>query len=136
MQDGASKNRAGTKRHVIAAALVVAGIIHLVPLSGVFGAERLTALYGLPISDPSLLVLMRHRAVLFGLLGVFLIFAAFRPPLHSLAFLAGFVSVLSFFWIAWSTGGYNEAVARIITGDIVALVALVIGAAARTWRQP
>lgn len=30
-------------------------------------------------------------------------FAAFRPP-----YLAGFVSVVSFVWIAWSVGGYRR----------------------------
>jgi hypothetical protein len=70
---------------------------------------------------------MRHRAVLFGLLGAFLAVAAFRPPLQGIAFVAGFVSVLSFLGLAWSTGGYNHLVGRIITADLVALVSLMIG---------
>jgi hypothetical protein len=105
----------------------VAGIIHLAPISGVLGADRLAALYGLPMAEPNLVILMRHRAVLFGLLGAFMVYAAFRPALQLLAFVAGFVSVLSFFCIAWSVGGYNDSVARIVTGDIVALVSLVVG---------
>ena len=76
-------------RYVVSAMLVVVAIIHLMPLSGVLGAERLSALYGLQFGEPNLALLMRHRAVLFELLGVFLLAAAFRPEWQPLAFAAG-----------------------------------------------
>jgi hypothetical protein len=117
-------------RYLVSASLVLAGIIHLLPLSGRLGSERLATLYGLDFSEPNLALLMRHRAVLFGLLGTFLVFAAFKPSLQPLAFLAAFVSVVSFLLLAWSSGGYNAQVGRVMTADLVALVALVIGAAA------
>jgi hypothetical protein len=117
-------------RYLVSASLILAGIIHLLPLSGLLGAERLAALYGLDFSEPNLSILMRHRAVLFGLLGAFLVVAAFRPALQPLAFVAAFVSVLSFVLLAWSSGDYNPQVGRVVTADLVALVALVIGAAA------
>ncbi len=116
-------------RYIVSAALLVVGIIHLLPLSGVLGGARLAALYGLPFDDPNLVILMRHRAVLFGLLGLFLVLAAFRPALQPLAFVAGFASVLSFLYLAWSVGGYNAQVGRVFAADVVALVCLVIGAA-------
>lgn len=117
-------------RHLVSTMLVVVAIIHLMPLSGVLSSERLGALYGLPFDEPNLAILMRHRAVLFGLLGAFLLVAAFRPSLQTLAFVAGFVSVGSFLWLARSVGGYNAEIARIVTADVVALVCLVVGAAA------
>jgi hypothetical protein len=117
-------------RYLVSASLVLAGIIHLLPLPGLLGSERLATLYGLDFSEPNLALLMRHRAVLFGLLGTFLVFAAFKPSLQPLAFLAAFVSVVSFLLLAWSSGGYNAQVGRVMTADLVALVALVIGAAA------
>jgi len=117
-------------RYLVSASLIVAGIIHLLPLSGAMGTGRLAALYGLDFSEPNLSILMRHRAVLFGLLGAFLVFAAFKPSLQAIAFVAAFVSVLSFLLLAWSNGGYNALVGRVVTADLVALVALVIGAAA------
>jgi nicotinamide riboside transporter PnuC len=82
-------------------------------------------LYGILINEPNLEILMRHRAVLFGLLGVFLLVAAFRPALRTLAIIAGFVSVTSFIAIAWSVGGYNDAVNRVVIADIIAIVALI-----------
>jgi len=66
-------------RYVVCAMLVIAGIVHLLPLSGVLGSSQLAALYGLTIDEPNLLILMRHRAVLFGLIGAFLLLAVWRP---------------------------------------------------------
>lgn len=114
-------------RHVVTITLLVASIIHLLPLSGVLGSERLAALYGIPFDEPNLEIVMRHRAVLFGLLGAFLFYAAFQPAVQLLAFIAGFVSVVSFLWLAWSIGGYNARIGRVFTADVVALVSLVIG---------
>lgn len=120
-------------RWLVSTMLVAVGIIHLLPLSGVLGGARLGALYGVPIDDPNLAILMRHRAVLFGLLGAFLIYAAFRPSLQLMALLAGSISVGSFIYLAWSVGGYNPQLATVFKADLVALACLLIGAAA-WWR--
>ncbi len=69
-------------RHFVSAMLIVVGIIHLLPASGVLGAERLTSLYGVSLGEPGLVLLMRHRAILFALLGLFLVLAAFKPSLQ------------------------------------------------------
>jgi hypothetical protein len=116
-------------RYLVTVMLAVAAIIHLLPLAGVLGGARLSALYGLSFDEPNLAILMRHRAVLFGLLSAFLLYAAFRPTLQPVAFFAGFVSVLSFLYLAWSVGGYNPQISRVFYADMVALVCLVIGAA-------
>ena len=108
-------------RHFISAMLVIAGIIHLLPLSGVISAERLAALYGGSFADPNLAIVMRHRAVLFGLLGLYLVVAAFVPAMQPVAFVAGLVSVTSFLWLAWAVGGYNAQIARIVAADLIAL---------------
>ena len=114
-------------RHIVPLALIVVAVIHLLPLSGLLSAERLTVLYGISFSEPNLEILMRHRAVLFGVLGVFLLYAAFRPAVQLLAFIVAFTSLVSFLWLAWSVGDYNAQVGRVFIVDIVALVSLVIG---------
>jgi len=43
---------------------------------------------------------MRHRAVLFGLVGALVMAAVFVPSYQPMAFVVGFVSVLSFFVLA------------------------------------
>lgn len=111
-------------RWVTPAMFVIVGLIHLLPLVGVAGGPRLEALYGISVADPNLEILMRHRAILFGLLGAFLVFTAFRPALQSLALVAGFVSVVSFLWLTYSIGHYSEPISRVVAVDVVALVCL------------
>ncbi|MCE3285395.1 MAG: hypothetical protein K0R70_1651 [Steroidobacteraceae bacterium] len=117
-------------RLLISAMLLIVAVIHLLPLQGVLGPERLSALYGLEIAEPNLAILMRHRAILFGLLGLFFLVAAFRPELQFGAIVVGFASVLSFLWIAWSVDGYNAQVRRVVVADEVAMACLVVAAGA------
>lgn len=122
-------------RFLVSAMLAVVAVIHLLPLSGVLGSERLAALYGLSFNEPNHEILMRHRAVLFGLFGLFLFAAALYPPLHTMAFIGGFGSVVSFLWLARSVGEYNAHVARVVTADIIALACLIIGVVAHVYIQ-
>lgn len=114
-------------RCVISASLIVVGLIHLLPLPGVLGADKLSSLYGVSVNEPNLAILLRHRAVLFGLLGVMLIVAAFKPAWQPAALAAGWVSVVAFLALAWSTGGYNAQVGRVVIADVIALISLVVG---------
>ncbi len=120
--------------YVVSAMLVVVAIIHLLPVSGVVSGARLQALYGIPVAEPNVLILMRHRAVLFGILGVYFLAAAFHPPLQPLAFVAGLASVVPFLWLAKSVGEYNAQMARVFRADVVALVALIVGLVAYAMR--
>ncbi|MBL8377833.1 MAG: phosphopantetheine adenylyltransferase [Burkholderiales bacterium] len=106
------------------------------PLSGALGAEQLARLYGLAVNEPNLEVLMRHRAVMFGLLGLFMIAAAFMPSLQVAALIAGFASVISFLWLAFSIGGYNTQLAKVVIADLVALVCLLVGGVALAISPP
>ena len=121
-------------RRVLAACLLVLGIIHLLPLTGAAGAERLQGLYGVAVTDPDLIVLMRHRAVLFGILGGYFVAAAFVPTLRLSALLMGLLSVASFLVLA--SGTTSPGIARIVAVDWLALAAVIVGllahAASRT----
>lgn len=114
---------------------IVAGVIHLLPVSGALGSEQLGRLYGVSLSDPNLVILMRHRAVLFALLGLLLVIAAFRRSLRPAALIAGLVSAISFLWIAWSVGGYNAQLSRVFAADVVALASLLVAAAGQMYVQ-
>jgi len=120
-------------RILTALALLTVGIIHLIPLSGVLGPEHLVRLYGAAPSDPSALILMRHRAVLFGIVGGVCVLAAFKPDLQWLALVLGGFSVVSFLGLAWSTGGFNAHLQRVVVADVLALVCLAAGAIALAW---
>jgi hypothetical protein len=114
---------------IVSFLLAVVAVIHLLPLTGALGPQRLQALYGLAFEDPNLLILMQHRAALFGLLGSFLLYAAFKPTLVPLALLAGFGSVLSFLGFALATPSYNALIARVVAADLIALACLLLAAA-------
>jgi len=111
-------------RLLVSAVLLVVALIHALPAIGALGAAKLSALYGISVAEPNLEILLRHRAVLFGLLAAFLAWAAFEPELHRLALIAGLVSVGSFMGATALVGQPNAALRRVFTVDVAALVLL------------
>jgi hypothetical protein len=75
---------------------------------------RLAALYGIALQDADLVILMRHRAVLFGILGLVMIGGAFRAKLTGAALGAGIASVASLIALALLVGGYGPALGRVV----------------------
>jgi hypothetical protein len=122
-------------RFVVPAVLLLIALIHALPLVGVVSAARVSGLYAIAVQDPNLEILMRHRAVLLGLLAGFLAYAAFHPQLYSLALVAAGVSVVSFLALAFSVGSYNEALSTVVKVDWVALILLVIGTVVHVLRR-
>ena len=120
-------------RSITLIALLVAGAIHLIPLVGVLGAERLADLYGTAHSDPNTLILLCHRAALFGVVGGLCVLAAFKPGYQWLALIVASASVISFLLLAWTTGGFNAQLQRVVVADVLALVCLMVGAGALAW---
>jgi len=107
--------------------LIFVGIVHVLPSIGVLGMKRLAALYAISITNPNTEILLRHRAVLFGILGVFLIYSAFQPDLQGIALLAAFISLGSFIWLVTAIGGFNSKVRGVLIVDVVALLAVLTG---------
>jgi hypothetical protein len=71
-------------------------------VTGVTGADQLTAMYAISFADPNLRILMRHRAVMLGLLGGLVLYAAFRPTMQGIGILVGTVSLASIVGLTWS----------------------------------
>lgn len=107
---------------IITGLLLVIAIIHWLPITGMLGLERLESLYGVNIASDDLAILMRHRAVLFGLLGAFFTYAAFKPSLQPLAFIAAFVSIATFLFFAFTAGTYNTAIRKVVIANIIAAI--------------
>ncbi len=116
--------------YLVPVSLILVAIIHLLPVVGIAGSTQLARLYGVDTSDPNLRILMQHRSMLFGLVGGFMIYAAFNPPFQVAAFIIGLVSVLSFIVISYGVGSYNAQLSRVITADWLALALLVVGVGA------
>ncbi len=110
---------------LITGLLLVIAVIHLLPASGFFAVERLVSLYDVEIDNVNLEILMRHRAILFGILGGLFAYAAFIPAVQPIAFVAAFISIASFFFLAFTVGEFNEAIRKVVIADVVAAVALI-----------
>ncbi len=95
----------------------------------------LSNLYLIDVQDNDLLILLKHRAVLFGLLGGFIIYSAFKPDLQWLAVIVGFVSMLSFIVIAFLVGDYGTGIRKVIIADVIASAGLLIVLGLR-WYMP
>lgn len=108
--------------------LVVVGLINIVPVMGVISAQKLESAYSVSLVGNDLAILLRHRALLFGILGAFILYSAFIP-IHQLAamIMAG-VSMVGFAILVLGTGGYNEAIGKVLFIDILGILFLVSAA--------
>ena len=120
-------------KYVPIVALLVAGLIHLLPIPGVMGASTLARLYGIEANDPNTAILLQHRALLFGVLGVLMLGAVALHWLRVTALIIGLFSAASFIVIAMAVGGYNSAIGRVVFADVVALVLLTAGLVVELW---
>ena len=111
-------------RYVWILLVLIAAAINLAPVTGAFSPERMSALYGVNLDDPNLEILMRHRALLFGIVGGLLVAAVFRPALRTLAYIVGFASMVSFLVVAWGVGGYSASIEHVMLMDAIGIAAL------------
>jgi hypothetical protein len=111
-------------RHTAKVLFVVVALVNLLPIAGVVGAERLAALYGMSFQGTDLLLLMRHRAILLGLVGGLLMAAAFVPTLRRIAATIGLGSMLSFVALALPLEEHGAALQRVVWVDIGASLLL------------
>lgn len=114
--------------------LALVALIHLAPLAGVLGVARMEAAYGIDIAGPDLAVLMRHRAVMFGLLGGFMLAAIFVRELQPWALGLALLSAGAFVLLAWATPGHNANLGKVALVDVAAVVFSLVGLAA-WWLQ-
>jgi hypothetical protein len=116
-----------TKNQVVSVLLVLVGVTQFLPVLGVLGLEKINSAYGINAAGPDLAILLRHRAVLFGILGGFLFYAAFVPAVRQSVLVATYISIIAFVLIVYSTPDANQLLTRLAMIDLVALV-LAIGA--------
>lgn len=110
----------------IAALIAAVGLINFAPLLGVMNVERLNALYGVDITSPDLALLMRHRAVLFGIVGGYILYSVAKPSHRPTAAFFGFISMISFMALHFVSDGTNSALERIFQIDAVAVALLAL----------
>ncbi len=101
--------------------MLIIGVIHIIPLKGLLGKERLNYLYGIEIHDKSLEILMQHRAAMLGIFGLLFIFSAFNRKYQKLGIICAYLSVLSFLILTFLSP-VNPEVFRVVIVDTVVLV--------------
>jgi hypothetical protein len=114
---------------IVSSILFVVSAIHLLPVVGVLGPKSLTKLYGVTFSDSNTELLLRHRAVLFSIIGLFLLLSVFKTEYQPIAICIGLISVASFLLLTWSIEGLNSEISRVVKVDWVALILLIVAGA-------
>lgn len=120
-------------KYVSVIALLVSAIIHLLPVPGVTGTAALGKLHGIEVVDANTSILLQHRALLFGMLAILMLLAIAMPKLRVTVLAAGLFSAASFVVVALWVGGYNAAIARVVTADVVVSVLLAAGLCTEWW---
>jgi hypothetical protein len=115
--------------------LVLVGLVNFAPVLGLLGANRLAGLYGIAEPAGDLEVLLRHRALLFGLVGGFIIWSAFKPTFQPVAMLMAAVSMLGYVVLVWLVGEPGAQLYRVALVDIVASLALLAAMILFRWKS-
>jgi len=69
---------------------------------------------------------MRHRALLFGLIGGFILYSVYQPSYQTAAMVMAAISMLGFLYFVWAAGDYNASIYKIAVIDLVGIGCLVI----------
>jgi len=111
---------------LITVLLLFVGIINLLPIVGLLGSAKLESAYKINIVSSDLLILMQHRALLFGLLGAFIIYSAFVPSYQTAAMIMAGISMIGFAALFHGVGSSNQALVKVLYADYVGLFLLII----------
>ena len=87
------------------------------------------------LDSDDVVILMRHRALLFGLLGGFILYAAFVPSYQSVAMILAGISMVGFAILFHFTGTDNPFMHKVLIADYVGIVVLVIGVVLKVFAK-
>ena len=105
--------------------LFAVGVINFLPVLGVVSAARLSQAYAIAFNSNDIVILMRHRALLFGILGGFILYAVFVPGYQTPAMVMAAVAMLGYVFLMWRVGDYNASLHKVMVVDIVGILCLV-----------
>lgn len=105
--------------------LLLVGLINFLPVLGVLSGARISQAYSVGLLSNDLEILLRHRALLFGIVGGFVLYSLFFPPMQGAAMVMAGVSMVGFLALMWQVGGYNEAMNKVMLMDVLGIVFLI-----------
>ena len=105
----------------------VTGLIHVLPLAGLFGRPLLERAYGVTLGEGhDLTILMQHRALLFGLLAAACFAAVADPGWRWPVGIAALISMLGFALIA-ALQAHGLPITKVMRIDVGAALLLSFG---------
>ncbi len=113
---------------IISLLLLVVGLINFLPVLGVLSAAKLSQAYAIDLVGDDIVILMRHRALLFGILGGFIIYSVFVPAYQGAAMVMAGIAMIGFLFFMWQQGESNAALYKVMLVDVVGIVCLMVAA--------
>lgn len=108
--------------------LFLTGIINLIPSLLAFFPDNISKSYGVELPNGNYELLLRHRAILFGIIGGLMIYAAIVKKYYKIATTVGLISMGSFILLfVLIDKDINLELKNVMIFDIVATVILCIG---------
>lgn len=108
--------------------LGLVGIVNFIPCLAAILPAKIQTAYGIDLPDANFELLLRHRAVMLGMIGGLMIYAAITKKYYDLATLLGLISMLSFLALYFMGNGLiNVEISKVMKIDAIAIVFLVIG---------
>ena len=93
-----------------------------------FLPDKISKSYGIEIPNANYELLLRHRAILFGIIGGLMIFSAIVKKYYDIATIAGLISMTSFILLYFLIDkDVSSELKKVMVIDIVATVILLIG---------
>jgi len=108
--------------------LFITGIINLLPSILAFIPNKIGSSYGIEVLNSNYELLLRHRAILFGIIGGIMIYSAITKKNYSIAVLIGLISMVSFIVLYKLVNGeVNPELSNVMKIDIIGVIILLIG---------
>ncbi|MCB1147186.1 MAG: hypothetical protein KDK38_10325 [Leptospiraceae bacterium] len=108
--------------------LAIAAIINLLPAILAFLPKKISTSYGVEVPDANYELLLRHRAVLFAIIGGVMVYSSISRTVYDLSAIIGLVSMVSFL-ILWKLvdGKINSKLLKVVKIDVVGILILLTG---------
>jgi len=113
-------------KNLIAIGFFIAAVINLAPGVGLLSNEWLYSLYGVEGLNGDLSLLLRHRAVLFVIVGGLLLTGVFVERVRLITGLAGLASMCSFIVLYVTVPETGAELKRVMYVDIAGAVPLAV----------
>ena len=107
--------------------LFIAGAINLLPFILAFLPQKISKSYGIAVPDVNYELLLRHRAVLFGIVGGLMIYSAITKKIYAISVSIGLISMVSFVILYFLLNGINKELEKVMKADVVAIILLLTG---------